>query len=92
MRPSLASRASSQHPVCHVGGPRVLQGDVLKNLTAGYVSTLVPPALAHAIVYGVALSCEQGGAWGSWAAAAGLGGSVAGWAGMAVACCGTWHT
>lgn len=31
---------------------------MLKNLTAGFVATLVPPALARAIVYGVALSCE----------------------------------
>lgn len=38
-----------------------LQGDVLKNLTAGFVATMVPPALASAIVYGVALSCESSG-------------------------------
>ncbi|KAI7839147.1 hypothetical protein COHA_007150 [Chlorella ohadii] len=32
------------------------EGDVLKNLTAGFVATMVPPAVASAIVYGVALS------------------------------------
>ena len=35
------------------------EGEVLMNLTAAFVATLVPPALAHAIVYGVALSCES---------------------------------
>lgn len=34
------------------------EGDVLKNLTSHFVATLVPPVLARAIVYGVALSCE----------------------------------
>ncbi len=32
---------------------------MLKNLTAGFVATMVPPAVASAIVYGVALSCEH---------------------------------
>lgn len=31
-------------------------GDVLKNLTARFVSTLVPKAAAHALVYGIAVA------------------------------------
>lgn len=35
-----------------------IDGDVLKDLTARFVATLVPRSVAHGIVYGVALSCE----------------------------------
>lgn len=35
-----------------------IDGDVLKDLTARFVATLVPRTVAHAVVYGVALSCE----------------------------------
>lgn len=35
-----------------------IDGDVLKDLTARFVATLVPRTVAHGIVYGVALSCE----------------------------------
>jgi hypothetical protein len=31
-------------------------GDVLNNLTGRFVSTLVPPAAAHALVYGIAVA------------------------------------